>query len=125
MKVNRRDGGDAVRANALGVGGKLHAVARVVAGDVRYDCDTSGGLGDDSLQQRLALFHRMIDALAGGAADIQAVHAFSDEIFREGTRPVGRYLAGVVVACIEGRENPLVFFQVSCFHCFYSLCVSP
>ena len=125
MEVDRGNGGDAVGPGALGVGGKLHAVARVVAGDVRDDRDAPGGLGDDGLQQRLAFRYGMIDAFTGRTADIKAVYTLLDEVFRERPRTGGRYLAGVVVACVEGREDPLVFIQVSCFHCFHSLCVSP
>ena len=125
MEVDRGNGGDAVGPGALGVGGKLHAVARVVAGDVRDDRDVPGGLSDDGLQQRLAFRYGMIDAFTGRTADIKAVYTLLDEVFRERPCTRGRYLTGVVVACVEGREDPLVFIQVSCFHCFHSLCVSP
>ena len=65
MEVYRRDGCDAVRAHALGMGSKLHAVARVVAGDVRDDRDAPCGLGNDGLKHGFALGHGLIDALAG------------------------------------------------------------
>ena len=117
MEVYWRDGGDAVRAHALGMGGKLHAVARVVAGNVRDNRDAACGLFNDRLKHGLALGYGLIDALAGGTADVHARHLFAYQILRKRAHALGRHLARVVIAGVERRDNALIFRKVYCFHC--------
>jgi hypothetical protein len=59
----------------LRVGRQLPAVGRVVAGDVGDDGQLSAHLVQTASSTVFALLHALVDALAGGAAHIQALHA--------------------------------------------------
>ncbi len=78
-----RDGGDRVHPQALRMGGQHPAVRSIVAGHMGDDGQLASGLGHDVLQHHLALFHTLIDALAGGAAHIQALDALANQIAGE------------------------------------------
>ena len=112
MEVDGRDRRDGVDAQALGVGRKLHAVGGVVAGHMGDDHDTAFVRGHDILKNELALGDRLVDALAGGTAHIQALDPLSDEILRQFPHGLRRDRACFVIAGIEGRENALIFFQI-------------
>ena len=112
MEVDGGDGGDGIHAQAFRVGCQLLRVGGVVAGHVGNDGQLAFGLRHDVLQHHLALFLALVDALAGGAAHIDALHAFFDE--PPGQCPDGLRIDAAlgIVAGIERRENTLIFRNV-------------
>ena len=113
MEVNGWDGGDSVHPQALRVGGQGLAVRGVVAGHVGDDGDLASGLGHHILQDQLALLHALVDALAGGAAHIQALHALADQIAGELPHLGGADGAQIVIACVECRDDALIFAEIA------------
>ena len=101
------------------MGGQLPGVGGVVAGDVGDDGQLALALGHDVLQDQLTLGHGLVDALAGGAADVDALDTLLDEPTGQLADGLGIDAALGIVAGIEGRNNALILFQV--FHNF-SLC---
>ena len=102
MEVDRRDGRDGVNAALFSMGGQLDGVRRVVAGDMGDDGDLALGLAHDGLQHGLALIRVLVDALAGGTADVDALDALGGD-------GAVRCIAGV-----EGGDDAAVFVDV--FH---------
>ena len=96
------------------MGSQLHAVFRVVAGHMGNHDNSAFCHCHDVFKNKLTLFHRMINTLTGGAADVKAGNAFADQIFGEGTDALGRDGAVFRIAGIECRENALIFRSV--FH---------
>ena len=92
--------------------GQLLTVGSVVAGDVGDDGHFAAHLGHHVLQDGLALFHALVDAFAGGAAYIQALHAFLQQILGKGPGAGGADGAVILVASVECGENPLVFLDI-------------
>ena len=95
--------------------GQLLTVGSVVAGDVGDDGHFAAHLGHHVLQDGLALFNALVDALAGGAAHIQALHALVQQVLGKGPGTGGADGTVILVAGIERRENALVFLDVR--HC--------
>ena len=91
------------------MGGQLTAVGGIVAGHMGDDDDAAFGYSHHVLQQQLALGNRLIDAFTGGAAHIQAHNSLADQILRQRPDPLGGNVSLLVVAGVEGGENPLVF----------------
>ncbi len=73
------------------------------------------GLGHHVLQHQLALGHALVDALAGGAAHIQALHALADQVAGERPHPVGADGALIVIAGVECRDDALIFAEIAQF----------
>jgi SNF2 family DNA or RNA helicase len=99
-----------VDAQALGVGGKRPAVGRIVAGDMGDDGQLAADLLHDGLQHGLALSDTVVDALTGGSADVEALHALFQQVAsqRAGARRADRPL--FIITGIKGGENPLILF---------------
>ena len=114
MEVDRRDGCDGVDAALLGVGGQLDGVRRVVAGDMGDDGDLALGLAHDGLQHGLALVRVLVDALAGGTADVDALDAFGDQVAGQCLDALGGDGAVRCIAGVEGGDDAAVFVDV--FH---------
>ncbi len=70
------------------MGCQLAGFMRVVAGHVGDHGAFAPDLLQDGFQALHALFLFLIDAFAGGAADIQALHAFADQVARQLFRPL-------------------------------------
>ena len=114
MEVDRRDGRDGVNAALFSMGGQLDGVRRVVAGDVGNNGDLALGLAHDGLQHGLALIRVLVDALAGGAADVNALDALGDQVAGQCLDALGGDRAVRCVAGVEGRNNAAIFVDV--FH---------
>ena len=114
VEVDRRDGGDCIHAALLGVGGQLDRVRRVVAGDMRNDGDLALRLAHDGLENGFALIGVLVDALAGGAADIDALDALGDQVAGQRLDALDRDRAVRCIAGIKCGDNAAVFIDV--FH---------
>ena len=112
VEVDRGDGGDGVHAQGFGVAGQLLGVGGVVAGHMGDDGHLAAHLGHDVLQNDLPLGHALVDALAGGAAHIQALDALFQQIFGQSAGAGGADGAVVLVAGVERREHALVLFDI-------------
>ena len=75
--------------------------------------------GHDVLQQQLALGNALVDALAGGAADVETLDALLNIIFGEGADGLGGDVSVFVIAGVECRDNACVFAEI--LHFFYLL----
>ena len=112
MEIDRRDRRNRVDAQALGMSRQLHAVGGVVAGHMRDDHDASFCGRHDVFEDQLPLCHRLINALTGRAAHIQALHALADQVLGQRAGGFRRYRARFIVAGIEGREDALILVQI-------------
>ena len=119
MEIDRRDGGDGVNSEAFGVPRQLAAVGGVVAGDVRDDNELAADGVHDSLKDGLALFHTLIDAFTGRAADVETGNALVQKVFCKALHTRCADAAVFVIARIKRRENALIFFQL-CVHVLFS-----
>ena len=70
LEVNGRNCCNGIYSQALCVSGKLHAVTGVIAGNVGYNNNPALCHCHDILQHQLALFHTVVYAFTGRAADI-------------------------------------------------------
>ena len=114
VEVDGRDGGNGIHAHALGVACQLHAVGGVVAADVGDHGQLALGLAHHGLQNGLALVDVLVDALAGGAADVNALDALGDQVAGQCLDPLHRNVALCVIAGVKGRDDTLIFFDI--FH---------
>ena len=73
----------------------------------------------DSLKDGLALFHTLIDAFTGRAANIETGNALVQKVFCKALHTRCADAAVFVIACIKRRENALIFFQL-CVHVLFS-----
>ena len=81
--------------------------------DVGDDGELALGLGHDVLENQLALFLGLVDALAGGAANVQALDALLHEPAGQSADSIGVDATLGIVAGIEGGDNTLVFLDIS------------
>ena len=114
VEVDRRDGRDGVNAALFSMGGQLDGICRVVAGDMGNNGDLALGLAHDGLQHGLALIRVLVDALAGGAADVNALDALGDQVAGQCLDALGGDGAVRCVAGVEGGDNAAIFVDV--FH---------
>ena len=119
MEVDGRNGSDGIHTQAFRVGSQLLRVGGVVAGNVGDDCQLALGFRHDVLQHDLALFLALVDALAGGAANVQALDALVDEPAGQRPDALGVNLALGVITGIKRGNNALVFCNV--LHISFSL----
>jgi hypothetical protein len=78
------------------------------------DGQLAAHLRHDVFQGLLPLGHALVDALAGGAAHIQALYSLVQQELRQGPDRRGADLAVLVIAGVKGGEDTLVFGKV--FH---------
>ncbi len=115
MEVNGGNGGNGIHAQALGVGGQVPAVRRVIAGHMGDDGQLAAHLGHYMFQGFLPLGHALVDALAGGAAYVQALNAFIQQIFGQCPDGGSVHAAAFIIAGVKSGENALVFRKISHF----------
>ena len=128
MEINRRNRRDGVHAQALRVGRQFHAVRGVVAGHMGDHRETSLSGLHHVLQHQLALRHALINALARGAAHINALHALFNQKTGQLLNALGADIAFFIVTRVKRRNHTLIFCYVS--HDFASivgskLCLNP
>ena len=116
LEVDGRNGGDGINAQALGMSSQLHAVGGVVAGHVGDHGQLALGLAHHSLQGLLALFLALVNALAGGTANVYALNALLDEVAGQLFGALNADVAFVVIAGVKRGNNALVLGNV--FHVF-------
>ena len=119
MEVDGRNGGDRIYPQALGMGGQLLRVGSVIAGHMGDDGQLALGLSHDVLQDQLPLFLALIDALTGGAANVQALYSLLDKPAGQLPDSLRADVAFLVVAGVERRDDALEFGNVS--HCSFLL----
>ena len=109
-EVDGRNAGDGVHAQPLGVCGQLAAFLRVVAGHMGDDGTLAAHLLHHGLQRAHPFFFFQIDALPGGAAHVQALHALVHQIAGQTAR--ARLADGslIVVAGVKRRNHAPVLF---------------
>ncbi len=113
LKVDGGNGGNGIHAQAFGVGGQLLGIPGVVAGHVGDDGELAPGLGHDVFQHQLPLGHALIDALAGGAADVQALDALFHIIPGQLPDSLGVNLPLGIIAGIERGNDALILLKIS------------
>ena len=91
--------------------GQLTAFIGIVAGDMRNDGALALHFFHHGFQNGHALFLFQIDALAGGAANIEALDALIDQITGKFLGAFNAYAAVILVAGIKRRDNAAIFFQ--------------
>ena len=106
------NGGDGIHTQALCVGSQLLGVGGVVAGDVSDDGQLALGLSHDVLQNQLALFLALVDALAGGTANVQTLNTLVDEPLGQSLGALDGDSTVVVVAGVQSRNNAFVLLNV-------------
>ena len=114
VEVDGRDGRDGVNAALLGMGGQLDGIGGIVAGNVGNDGDLALGLAHDGLKNGFALVRMLVDALAGGTADVDALDALGNQVAGQRLDALGGDRAVRCVAGIEGGDNTAVLGNV--FH---------
>ena len=114
MEVDGRDGRDGVNAALLGMGGQLDGIGGIVAGNVGNDGDLALGLAHDGLKNGFALVRMLVDALAGGTADVDALDALGDQVAGQCLDALGGDGAVRCIAGVEGGDDAAVFVDV--FH---------
>ena len=70
------------------------------------------GFGHDVLQNHLAFFLALVNALTGGAANVNALDALLDKIPGQRPNAFGTDVAFAVIAGVESRNNALILFCV-------------
>ena len=110
VEIDGRNGGDGIRPHLLRMCRQGHTVRRVVASHMGNHRDTALGHSHNILQNNLPLLDSLVDALSGGTAHIQAVHALANQILRQCADSFGADGAGVIIAGIKCREDTGVFF---------------
>ena len=96
------------------MGGQLDGIGGIVAGNVGNNGDLALGLAHDSLQHGFALVRVLVDALAGGTADVDALDALGDQVAGQRLDALGGDRAVRCVAGVEGGDNTAVFIDI--FH---------
>ena len=123
LEVDGRNGSDGVNAQRLGMTGQLLRIGGIVAGNVSDDGQLAASLFHHIFQHQLTLGNALVDALAGGATDIQTLHALLDEPTGQFTDGSGVDLALLIVAGIESRDNTLILLDevIKNFYCIHRL----
>ena len=119
MEVDGRNGGNCIYPQALGMGGQLLRVGSVIAGHMGDDGQLALGLSHNILQDHLPFFLALVDALAGGTANVQPLHSLLDKPAGQLPDSLGADVAFLVVAGVERRDDALEFGNVS--HCSFLL----
>ena len=96
------------------MGSQLNGIGGVVAGHVGDDGDLALSLAHDGFEDGFALVRVLVDALAGGAADVNALDALGDQVAGQSLDALGGDRAVRCVAGVESRNNTAVFGNV--FH---------
>ena len=110
VKIDGRNAGNGVHAKLLGMLCQLAALCGIVACHVRNDGTLAAYLLHHSLQRAHPFFFFQIDALPGGAAHVQALHALVHQIAGQTAR--ARLVDGslIVVAGVKRRNHAPVLF---------------
>ena len=90
------------------------AAAGIVAGNVADHGQLALGNLHHVLDDDLALFHVLVDALAGGTVDVNALDALVYKVLSQSLYALRAHIALVVRACVECRNNASVLVQI--FH---------
>ena len=113
-EINRRDTGDRIHPKPLRMGRQLFAVLRVIAGYMRDHRQLAGRCFHYIFQYDLTVFHALIDTFPGRTVDIDALHAFSDKVFRQRPHSLRADIAFPVIAGIKCGNDSLIFIET--FH---------
>ena len=112
MEVDGRDSRDGVHLQALSVAGQLLGIKSVVAGHMGDDGELAPHLGHHILQDDLPLLDGLVDALAGGAADVEALDPLAQQVPGKGAGAFGGNIACIIIACVERRDDTQIFFEL-------------
>ena len=114
FEINRGNGSDRIYTKALSMGSQLHAVSGIVAGDMRNNDNPALCHCHYIFEDKLPLFHRMIDALTGRPADVKPRNSLSDQILRKSAYPLRGDRTVRCITSIKRGKNALVLCCV--FH---------
>ena len=109
VEIDRRDTGDRIHALRLGMASKLHAVARVVAGNMCNHRCFSLCLCHHIFQRDFTLLYTLVDTFPGRTAHIQALHALADQMPCQRAGTLRADLPRIIVASVKSGNHAPIF----------------